>query len=196
MPRRSKKKRRGCLRGFIGFLLIIVIIYFGWQWFTGLGSANIEIALLEAKLKPDRDGVPQDSTILVELTLQNRGNQPGQFVLDRKNYDEARKMEDMKPGKVWSFMTELYFPEIDKWIEIDNADNWRGDKITPGALEITLDEESALSLNFHLKSKRRLRIRYPQNIPSELDQNSVPEQLQISIIAPNGEIASSSKISF
>lgn len=194
MVAKKPKKKRGCISGFLGFLILLIILYFGWQWFSGLGSAKFEISSLEARLKTDREGTPRDSTILVEMTLVNRGSQPGQFVLDHDSYDEARQLENLKAGKVWTFKTEIHYPAIDEWIVLDNADNWGGDKITPGALEITLDENAELSLSFYIKGGRGWRVRLPEGIPAGIDNRSVPDQLQVSIISPAGNIASSSKI--
>jgi hypothetical protein len=194
MVTKKPKKKRGCFSGFLGFLILLIILYFGWQWLSGLGSAKFEISSLEARLKTDREGIPRDSTILVEMTLVNRGSQPGQFVLDRDSYDEARQLENLEAGKVWTFKTELHYPGIDQWITIDNADNWGGDKITPGALEITLDENAELSLSFYIKSGRGWRVRMPEHIPAGIDNRSVADQLQVSIISPAGNITSSSKI--
>jgi nitrogen fixation protein len=194
---KRKKGSHGCLTNLLFAVLVIVLAFFVYKVITGLGSARIIINELSVAEKTKRSGETIEGSILISLKLKNAGSQPGSFTLDIENYIEAQKLEGVKPGRVWSLKSELYFPQQDKWITVANPDLWTGSKITPGALSIKLEKDSGLDLQAYLKGSRGWRIKLP-NLP-EIESNTdmpIPNRLKVSLLSPTGKAADTREIEF
>jgi hypothetical protein len=164
---------------------------------TGLGSAKIIINELSVAEKTNKSGETIEGSILVSLKLKNAGSQPGDFTLDTENYIEAQKLEGLKPGRVWSLKSELYFPQEDNWITVANPDLWTGSKIIPGALSIKIEKDSGLDLQAYLKGSRGWRIKLP--VMPETESNTdmpIPNRLKVSMLSPTGEAVDTREIEF
>jgi hypothetical protein len=181
----------GCLTNILLFILLAVMAFFIYKWITSLGSANLVITKLSVAEKIGRSGVPIEGSKLITLHLTNTGNQPGKFTLDTENYIEAQKLEgNVIEGhpRLWTFRTELYFPDLGRWTEYSNSQIWRGNKITPGALEIVVALQETLELETYLKSSRGWQVDIP-GMAEGFPEDSLPDpsKLKISVISPKGE---------
>ncbi len=189
---KSSRKGPGCLVNIILIILIAVLAYLIYRGIAGLGSADIEITSLSVQERIDRDGEPVEGTVVIALEITNTGSREGNFTLDISKHNEARSQEGLNTdlsSKIWTFSSELYYPSIDKWIELENSKYWGGDKITPGALEITLKEHESLDLEFYMKSSRGWRIQPPEGLAISDSLAVAPQKLRISVISPDGEAA-------
>jgi hypothetical protein len=194
---KRKKGSHGCLTNLLFAVLVIILAFFVYKMITGLGSGKIIINELSVAEKIKRSGEPIEGSILISLKLKNAGSQPCSFTLDTENYSEAQKLEGLKPGRVWSLESELYFPEQDKWVMITNSDIWTGSKITPGALSIKIEKDGGLDLEAYLKGSRGWRIKLPIMPESESNADmSIPNRLKVSVLSPSGEVVDAREIEF
>lgn len=194
---KRKKGTHGCLTNLLFAVLVIVLAFFVYKMIAGLGTAKIIINELSVAEKTKRSGETIEGSILIILKLKNAGNQPGSFTLDIGNYLEAQRLEGLKPDRVWSLESELYFPEQDKWVMVANSDLWTGSKITPGALSIKIEKDSGLDLEAYLKGSRGWRIKLPVMPEPESNADmSIPNRLKISVLSPSGEAVDTREIEF
>lgn len=195
--RKPKKGRHGCLGNILLAILLIVLAFFVYKFITGMGSAKLIINELSVSEKAKRSGETIEGSILISLKLRNAGSQSGDFTLDTANYFEAQRLEGVKPGRVWSLKSELYFPQQDKWISMANPDLWSGPKITPGAISIKIEKEDGLDLEAYLKGSRGWRIMLPVMPETESNSDmSIPNRLKVGIISPSGEVVDTREIEF
>jgi len=195
--RGMKKRKFGCLARLLLIIFIIMLAFSIYKWIGTLGSANLEISELSSGQKTSRTGDPIEGSILVHLTLKNTGRQPGNFCLDLDNYRESQALEGLEIDQVWSFKTEFYYKTIDRWIELPNADIWSGKKITPGALEITVDKYTEITLDAYIKNSRGWKIKPPADLFPDSVKNIIsPKSLRITILSPSDKSLESQTIDF
>jgi hypothetical protein len=193
--RKLKKKKSGCLARVLLIILIIALAFSIYKWIGTLGSANLTISKLTSEQKTGRSGDLIKGSILINLTLENSGRQPGNFCPDLDNYRESQELEGLQIDAVWSFKSELYYPSIDRWIEFPNTDIWSGKKITPGALSITIDKYTVIELEAYLKNSRGWKIKPPSNLfPDSMINIVSPKTMRITLFSPSGNESESKTI--
>jgi hypothetical protein len=183
----------GCLTNFLFFILIAILIFFVYKWVISLGSANIVITKLMVTERIRRSGEPIEGSKVVNLHLTNIGDQPGKFTLDMNSYIEVQELEGREIKSrpdLWSFSTELYYDDLDEWIEYQNSEIWAGDKISPSILEINIAKQETLELRAYLKDSRGWRIDLPGEAQA-LEEGDLPDPtaLRITIFSPRGEVS-------
>jgi hypothetical protein len=183
----------GCLTNFLFFILIAILIFFVYKWVISLGSANIVITKLTVTEKIPKSGEPIEGSKVVNLHLTNIGDQPGKFTLDMNSYIEFQELEGREiksRPNLWSFSTELYFDDLDEWIEYQNSKIWKGGKITASVLEINIAKQETLELEAYLKGPQSWLIDIP-GISQTPEEEDIPglSALRITIFSPSGEVS-------
>lgn len=190
---KSHTRMSGCLTNFLFFILIAILIFFVYKWVISLGSANLVITKLTVSEKIPKSGEPIEGSKVVNLHLTNIGDQPGKFTLDMNSYIEVQELEGREINSrpdLWSFSTELYYDDLDEWIEYQNSRIWTGGKITASVLEINIAKQETLELEADLKGSQRWLIDLPgeAQVPEEEDIPG-PSALRITIFSPSGEVS-------